>query len=210
MGKTEIRALTPNVATDYLSFKANEHPKKSKNKATDAPKRFLSYWNELVPDYFSPEWFCMMVNDLRRKNWEYKKTEIGSKNKSMAFHNALNNVVLPRIKNTWADFGIIKSLIGALLHVFKDSKYQEYLNQEEAEIVDNLETNPKEDEFGMIFQSLKDTYFFDQGIGNQTNSSENEEFFDQAWRVFETTEIKNMWEEERRKLHTYLHEKYSK
>jgi hypothetical protein len=110
----------------------------------------------------------------------------------------------------WANIGHVKSLVGTLLHVFKNSKYQEYLNQWEAEIIDNFVINPKEDQFGIIFESLKESYFFDQEIGSQTNSSENEEFFDQAWRVFETEEIRSMPEEERKKLYRYLFEKYVK
>lgn len=117
--------------------------------------------------------------------------------------------------------GILKSLIGVLLHVFKDLKYQEYINQTEAEMRDVLSLDREKDftsirekqkgeEFAEILEELKDSYFFDQGLGNQTSSSENQEFFDQAWRVFKTEEIDAMPAGERNKLYRYLYEKYVK
>ena len=100
--------------------------------------------------------------------------------------------------------------MGILLHVFKDSKYEEYLKQSKAQIHDNLWTNSKEEVFWTIFQSLKDSYFFDQEIGNETNLSENIRYFDQAWKVFEKEEISDLPEAEKLKLYRHLFEKYVK
>lgn len=108
-----------------------------------------------------------------------------------------------------------------MLHVFRDVKYQEYIKQSEAEILDILsadtqkeftstQENHKEEEFGEIIDNLKEMYFFDQELGGETNSSENGDFFDQAWKVFETEEIKSMPQEERNNLRAYLYEKYGK
>lgn len=212
MDTPDIKPLTPQIAKDYLKFKAQETPKiVKKNTVAEDPKRFLSYREELVPRYFTEEWFCKMINDLRRKIWKNKEREKKLwVAKSTAFQDALYEVVLSKTQNTWDDIGSIKSLIGILLHVFRDVKYKEHIEQSEAEILDNFITNPKEDQFEVIFQDLKDMYFFDQELGGETNSSENGDFFDQAWKVFETQEIKSMPQEERNKLHAYLYERYGK
>lgn len=222
MDTSNIRPLTPEIAKEYLKFKAQETPKiAKKNTVAEDPTRFLSYREELVPRYFSAEWFCAMINELRRKIWKNKETEKWWGGKSTAFQDALYEVVLSKTKNTWADISIIKSLIGILLHVFRDVKYEEYIKQSEAEILDILSVdgekkftslleNQKEEEFSEIIDRLKDMYFFDQELGSQTNSSENAEFFDQAWKIFETEEIRAMPQEERNKLYTYLYEKYGK
>ncbi|HMS90684.1 MAG TPA: hypothetical protein PKC87_00475 [Candidatus Absconditabacterales bacterium] len=222
MENTYIRPLTPEIATDYLKFKAKEQPKISKkNTLGEDPKRFLSYREELIPRYFSAEGFCQMINDLRRKIWENKKKEILVDKKSTAFEDALAEVVLSKTKNIGVDIGIIKSLIGVLLHVFKDVKYKEYINQAEAEILDilsidkekeftSIQKYEKEEGFSEIINNLKNMYFFDQELGGETNSSENMEFFDQAWKIFETEEIRAMPEAEKNKLYTYLYEKYAK
>lgn len=193
--------LTVKIARDYLNFISNEPPKTSKkNKKTEDPKRFLLYRKELVQNYFSPEEICSMVDDVREKIRQ-----------STSFYYAVREVVLPKIRTKrWVDIGKIISLISVLLHVFKDSAYKEYIEQSEAEIVTNLRTNEKEEEFVILLESLKNNYFFDQEIGNEMNSSENERYFEQAWGVFEKKETQDMPEEEKRKLYEYLYEKYAK
>lgn len=56
MDTSNIRAITPDIAKEYLKFKAQETPKiVKKNTAAEDPKRFLSYREELIPSYFSEE-----------------------------------------------------------------------------------------------------------------------------------------------------------
>jgi len=76
MDKIDIQQLTPSIAADYINFKSKEEPKiPQKNQPVEDPKRFLTYRNELIPDYFSAKDFCNMINDFRKKNWEYKEKE---------------------------------------------------------------------------------------------------------------------------------------
>ena len=201
--ETNIKPLTPKVAVEYLQFKLSTEN-----------KDYLSYRNKLIPDYFSANEFCSMFNNLRKTMWKYNQEMIGEKDshkeKESAFQYAMQTIIAPRMRNPSFQFGITKSLVGVLLNVFRDSTYQEYLNQVEARISDILERNIKDEQFSMIFQGLKDTYFFNQWLWNQTSDSEDREFFDQAWNVFESQEIKEMPEPEKNKLYRYLYEKYVK
>lgn len=219
MDKPNIRPITPEIVQNYLEFKKfQEH------------KNFLSYRDDHLSHFFSQEEFCHMINSLRKKMWEYReekktsdekikqnewqkkdewdKKKSPNKEQECYFDRAVKEIIVPKIKNIPIDFSIIKKLVGVLLHVFKDSNYQEYLNQAKAKIYNNLSTNTKEDEFYTIFQSLKESYFFDQEIGNETSGSENERFFEQAWQKFETEEMKNISPVEKSKLYKYLFQKY--
>lgn len=56
MDKPTVTLLTPEIAREYLAFKAKETKKMSKkNTLAKDPKRFLSYREELVPRYFSAQ-----------------------------------------------------------------------------------------------------------------------------------------------------------
>ncbi|MFA6256291.1 MAG: hypothetical protein WC606_03835 [Candidatus Absconditabacterales bacterium] len=207
--KQEIKPLTPKIAIDYLNFKLKE-----------GKKEFLSYRDELVPYYFSAEVFCRMINDFRKTIREYKKEEkeFSEKNndlndtekKEIPFHRALKNIVFSRIKNPNIDTKIVTSLVGVLLNTFKDNKYKEYVKQSENSLIEEIKRNGKEDIFVSILEDLKKTYFFDQDIAEQINSSDNISFFDQAWNIFESQDIKDMPKEEKNKLYGYLCERYKK
>lgn len=162
-----IQPLTPKIAIDYLNFKLKEK------------KDFLSYRDELVPAYFSAQWFCQMLNELRTKIREYKKKspeakqDEGNQEKS-AFDRALTDVVLSKIRNPRVNTSRIKSLIGVLLHVFRDTKYRTYVNQTERNIVTVFQKTPQE-------QEREDLNYIEKWLQNM------------VWKVFYKEIILDFW-----------------
>lgn len=165
--QAQIEPLTPKIAIDYLNFKLKEK------------KDFLSYRDELVPAYFSAQWFCQMINELRTKIREYKKNppenrENEKKWEKNPFNHALTEVVISKIRNQRINISTIKSLIGVLLHVFRDAKYRTYVNQTEKNISENFKKSPKE-------QEREDLQYIEKWLQNM------------VWKVFYKEIILDFW-----------------